>query len=135
MYGSTLSALRGGGWVSNFQEKKRYVTLAWSQSCTWSVTDKEVGLVDKILSNCDSIKTAVINVLEFYTQVQETGAITGNLCCFIFPCTLHNLCLLSIYFKILSSSSYQFITLLFTSSSVIARIPKSYANNSFHVVY
>ena len=28
MYGSTLLALRGGGWVSNFQ-KKHYVTLEW----------------------------------------------------------------------------------------------------------
>ena len=68
------------GWVGvKFPGKKRYVTLAWPQSCMLSVTDKEVGLVDKILSNCDSIKTAVINILEFYTQVQETGAITGKL--------------------------------------------------------
>ena len=29
VYGSTLLALRGGGWGSNFQEKKRYVTLEW----------------------------------------------------------------------------------------------------------
>ena len=29
MYGSTLLALRGSGWVSNFQKKKRYVTLEW----------------------------------------------------------------------------------------------------------
>ena len=30
-YGSTLLALRGGGWESNFQ-KKRYVTLEWPLS-------------------------------------------------------------------------------------------------------
>ena len=31
MYGSTLLVLRGerGGWVSNFQKKRDYVTLEW----------------------------------------------------------------------------------------------------------
>ena len=27
--GSMLFALQGGGWGSNFQKKKRYVTLEW----------------------------------------------------------------------------------------------------------
>ena len=29
VYSSTLLALRGGGWMSNIQEKKHYVTLEW----------------------------------------------------------------------------------------------------------
>ena len=32
MHGSTLLTLRGGGWVSNFQKKKHYVTLEWPLS-------------------------------------------------------------------------------------------------------
>ncbi|KAI0238211.1 hypothetical protein LSAT2_011159 [Lamellibrachia satsuma] len=39
--------------------------------------ERQTGLVDKILSNCESVKTAVINILEFYTQVQETNSITA----------------------------------------------------------
>ena len=35
--------------------------------------------MDKILSNCESVKTAVINILEFYTQVRETHSVTGEL--------------------------------------------------------
>lgn len=66
------------------------------QQCQWQVTpmltvcremmtllvdrqkdkERQTGLVDKILSNCETIKTAVINILELYTQVRDTRSIT-----------------------------------------------------------
>ena len=38
MYGLTLVALRGGGWVCQISRKKRYVTLEWPRTNAVSQT-------------------------------------------------------------------------------------------------
>ena len=45
MLGSTLLPLRGGGWGSNFQEKKRYVALEWPLRHKLSVRIDQVCLL------------------------------------------------------------------------------------------
>ena len=69
MYGSTLLALQGGGWVSNFWGKKRYVTLEWPLTLLHLFLCPQPG--GKLLA---SAKAAVPTISEHAHSMSVTGS-------------------------------------------------------------